>query len=400
MKQGLIVFWLLFILLPTTAQENPNETLIFMKDDTVSAISLFGSGTIILAEGYPSKSFVMMKPTISPNGEMVYFSDEGNLWYVPITGDSDPVIVSDLELVSWLPITFSPDGSQLMLPVRSPDMMIELWVGDLDGANLQRVGSVPERIPCGTDGVTPDILAYWQQTGLLGNIPLLAWVNETQILMNDNCFGWSVLSVNLATNEVVTFDEEIIRVKVDKNILAGFVPTDNKYNTIRLVDLTTGDPQNFTFEHNFDQLAWLADGRLVVSAVTSRAPIEFNPIDEQLALDLYIWFDNEVYGTSKPDNLPLYQTTLYIFDPATEDLTVLWMQEGFNGLPVIVTANDNVFFSAINDFETVAIALNEGQNQTIVRTAYPSSSIYVTNLDGDAPVMIVKGGKSPEFVDN
>ncbi len=324
------------------------------------------------------------------------------MWRVPITGDSDPMKVSDLDLVPWLSIAFSPDGSQLLIPSSTTDSLIELWMGALDGTNMQQVGSIPERIPCGTDGVTSDILAYWEQTGLFGNVPLLAWVDETQVLMNDNCFGWFVSSVDLETNEVVTLDEEIVRVKVspDKFMLAGFIPIDNAHQTIRLVDLATGGQQDFTFEYHFDQLAWLLDGRLVVSAITPRSPIAFNPVDEQLALDLYIWFDDEYFGTDKPDTLPLYQTALYIFDPATGDLTELWTQEGLNGLPIIIAGNDTVFFSAINDFEALAIAFNEGQDQAVIEAAYPSSRIYVTTLDGDAPVLIAKGGKFPVFFDN
>jgi len=403
MKHSLIIFWLFCCLLPAMAQDNPDETLVFIQDNTVSAISLFGSGTTTLAEtSPPNPPFGAMNPMISPDGEMVYFSVEGNVWRVPITGDSEPEMVSDLKLIPWLPITFSPDGTQLMIPVSTPDRMIELWVGDLDGANMQQLVSLPERIPCGTDGVTSDILAYWEQTGLFGNIPLLTWVSETQVLMNDNCFGWFISSVDLDTNEVAPLDEEMVRVKInpDKRMLAGFIETNNAHQTIRLFDFATGDQQDFTFDHHFDQLAWLPDGRLVVSAITSRAPIAFHPVDEQLALDLYIWFDDEYFGTDKPDTLPLHQTTLYIFDPATGDLTDLWTQEGFNGLPRMVAGNDNVFFSTINDFEELAIAFNEGQDQAMVEAAYPSSRIYVTNLDGDAPVLIVKGGKSPAFFDN
>lgn len=403
MKHGLIIFCLLCCLLPAMAQDNPDETLVFIRDDTVSTISLFGSGATTLANtSPPNPPFGAMNPTISPDGEMVYFSLEGNVWRVPISGDSDPMKVSDLELIPWLSITFSPDGSQLLIPSSTPDRMIELWAGNLDGTDMQLVGSLPERIPCGTDGVTSDILAYWEQTGLFGNIPLLAWVNETQVLINDNCFGWFVSSLDLETNEVVTLEEEIVRVQVspDNRMLAGFIEMNNTHQTIRLFDLATGEQQDFTFEHHFDQLAWLPDGRLVVSAITSRVPIAFHPIDEQLALDLYIWFDDEYFGTDKPDTLPLYQTTLFIFDPATGDLTELWTQEGLNGLPIMVAGNDSVFFSAISDFEALAIAFNEGQDQAIVEAAYPSSNIYFTSLDGDAPVSIVKGGKFPEFFDN
>ncbi len=74
MKHGLIIFWLLCCLLPAMAQDNPDETLVFIQDDTVSAISLFGSGTTPLAEvSLPKPPFGAMTPIISPDGEMVYF---------------------------------------------------------------------------------------------------------------------------------------------------------------------------------------------------------------------------------------------------------------------------------------------------------------------------------------
>jgi hypothetical protein len=395
--------------LATNQAQTPYSAILFTLNDDVGVATTDGSTRIIAAHEDGVTAF--HHPTALPEMNIVFFLNwlDDNLWFTASDGSSPPTPVANLTIYQPLGITTAPDGRSVgVAAYTSTGLMFTQVYADgmlAEEVLLSFIGG------CSGTPQLPDTQRYIMQTGPEGNPLLLEWVSDNTLLLSQSCNGTGVQILTLENQTVTVLDETLYRAKLspDKRYLAGFTDAPMERGIaagrrLRIIDLQEFTQQNnepetantYTALPGADQVFWTADGELIVSVVIPTQEIAVLPQDTALA--------EEIFAGLNPLQVPLYYVGLYKRNPSNtaeqHDYDLLWEAPNWRGVPMLTAGNDALYFSAIDNLQTLITALNDGEPREVVFDALPGSSIYRLDLTTaqQTAAVFIPGGEAPILI--
>jgi hypothetical protein len=365
-----------------------NDVAVIAPEDTL----------ILIEEDIPFLSTIDW----SPDGQRLAYTVSGENGYTLKLTDaqgSEPTTL--VEGVSYLPITFSPDGTQIVYGVEpsfeeitegenGPVYSLPLYAVNVDGTvEPTQIGEIPNfGTGCGGAAVFPMDYFYQQDAGYMGTGLILDYT-PLGIVHSMGCNGLGLGILNLETGEDTVFDMSIGNAALSPDKTQALV---NVYNRdqmqrigINVVDLATGEftsPVEDVMAQP-DQLAWGEDGTLYYSTRTLLSE----------ALELPEGMTQLDTGAALVDSVPQYEVALYRVDAETGETTEHYKGSDWAISSIFGTEN-GVYFNVIPNVQEVFEQIENGEILAEgfgLDRSFVQPTLYFLGHNTDAPVIVFEG---------
>lgn len=370
-------------LAPSRAQTGPLPTLAAVTDGHVTVYG--GAGSRLVDGVYPAYYSLVWN---ADGSRLAYTAFDGVQTRLLLTDRTASPPVTLAEGVSYLPVTFTLDGSEVVYTVEDPAQTgqtigglpaagMTVMITGLDGASAPRmIGTILIGVGCGGGSPFPMDAVYNTEAGFGGSALTFA-VTPHGILYSTSCSGIGLGVFNPDTGESRVLGDDLSRARVSPEGDRALVV---RGGGVAVLEIASGQVTALAASNAPDQIAWGEAGAAYYSTRTlAPEPVPFSP-EEASAFSAYLG--------AEAATLPQYTVSLYRVNAGGGD-TLVYTGPGW-AVGRLFSVQGDVYFSLVPNGEAWVEAITAGlidfsaaeswqrEQQTV------AARLYRLNADGSA----------------
>lgn len=345
--------------------------------------------------GYTNYSKLYGNLRWSPDGSRLAFVEFTTQTLYVASSGSQPVAVAS-GLASEIPPSWSPDGAQIAFATRGTpaggetfDFIYPIQAVPATGGQVSAIGQIAFGVGCGGGGFSPSLVNYYREVGYNGGNTLFKWL-PNGFLHTARCDSVG-LALTAFNGQRLWLADNISRMQIAPNLtrVAAVQSNMGQLGSVVVVDLSNGAVMPIASPIGVDQVGWSSDSNTLVFATRQLTQQVSVNSGAQLAQQFFL------------SNGESYALALYAVPITGGQLQQIYSSEGYSIGAITPSPNAALIAFSITESElAMTVRVNANDSLQNVLSAAPRVKLGIAALPIGTPgypYVLAADGGTPAF---